>query len=71
MADWRDTAVDRPGSAASTRRIEREKAASWNFSAASQSNDICLIIAGNTEGAEPPLLMTEVFVTPFFPFRYP
>jgi hypothetical protein len=70
MADWRDTAVDRPGSAASTRRIEREKVASWNSSAASQSNDICLIISGKMEGRNP-LCDDGSFVTPFFPFRYP
>ena len=54
MANWPDTAVGTPGSATSTRRIEREKVANWNSSAASRSNDIYLIIAGNIQVAEPP-----------------
>jgi hypothetical protein len=49
MADWPDTAVDIPGSAASIRANEN-----WNSSSASQSNDIYLIIAGNMQAAEPP-----------------
>ena len=49
MADWPDTAVDIPGSAASIQANEN-----WSSSSASQSNDIYLIIAGNMQAAEPP-----------------
>jgi hypothetical protein len=46
MGDWPDTAGDTPGSAASTRPLGTGKDAIWDSCAASQSNDISLIIAG-------------------------
>src|SRR5581483_5398590 len=52
-AGWHDTAGGKPGSAASTRRTEREARGKWGSFAASQSNNIPLIIAGNVSKAEP------------------
>ena len=52
MGDWPDTAGDIPGSAASTRPLGTGKDAIWDSCAASQSDDISLIIAGNMREAE-------------------